>query len=241
MTQRESRRARLSASRTELDSSPSSPSRLCFSQPCPEAADLSPSLSAAKSARRLLGCRPAPRILQPALTGAFMVALVRALPGLLPAPRFWRFTSPSSAPSPRQFLTACPALSSILRPGAEHPAGGTCSSLLPPSFLLPPSPRPRVMERASRSPSSAPSNAPSNRATSAPAGPIRAGNIWAPTSAGCGREVMRSSVAAGTRRSCHRRHSHQQHRQQQQHRHHLLQERRGKDGAALPLEPGLAG
>lgn len=95
------------------------------------------------------------------------------------------------------------------------------------------------MERASPSPSSAPSNAPSNRATSAPAGPIRAGNIWAPTSAGCGREVMRSSVAAGTRRSCHHRHHHRQHHQQ--HRHHLLQEQRGKDGAALPLEPGLAG
>lgn len=116
--------------------------------------------------------------------------------------------------------------------------------LLPPSLSpsLPPSPRPRVapvMERASPSPSSAPSNAPSNRATSAPAGPIRAGNIWAPTSAGCGREVMRSSVAAGTRRSCHHRHHRRRHHQQ--HRHHLLQEQRGKDGAALPLEPGLAG
>lgn len=165
-------------------------------------------------------------------------------PRLLPPP-----CSGLSRPHPLHLLTACPALSrgtrSILRltpqpgtarPGAEHPGGGgdlllvPPSSPLPPPFLsLPPSPRPRVapvMERASPSPSSAPSNAPSNRATSAPAGPIRAGNIWAPTSAGCGREVMRSSVAAGTRRSCHRR--------RQQHRRHLLQEQRGKDGAALP-------
>ena len=101
------------------------------------------------------------------------------------------------------------------------------------------------MERASPSPSNAPSNAPSNRATSAPAGPIRAGNIWAPTSAGCGREVMRSSVAAGTRRSCHHHHRHcHHHLHRHLHRHHLLQEQQtapGSEGRTGSSPPSGAG
>lgn len=162
---------------------------------------------------------------------------------------------------PRQLLTAFLALSrglcSILRlTGQPEDPPAPSRPILPrsipvarppsPSFL--PSPRPRVapvMERASPSPSNAPSNAPSNRATSAPAGPIRAGNIWAPTSAGCGQEVMRSSVAAGTRRSCHHHHHLHCHLHLHHlHGHHLIQEQqtaldsKGKTGTSPPSGAG---
>lgn len=108
-------------------------------------------------------------------------------------------------------------------------------SIHSPAGTSPPSPPPRVapvMGRASPSPSNAPSNAPSNRATSAPAGPIRAGHIWAPTSAGCSRAVMRSSVAAGTRRSCH-----QCHHLQRQPAARSGRERT-KDGSSSPSRAG---
>lgn len=256
MSQRESRRAQLSAltaSSPKLDSPlpplpPAFPNTgLCFSLSCPEAGRalaLSPCCSG----------HPTPAVAAAPLRPSFSLPGWGVLCPLSRRPRpeaqsraspseLGRFTSPSPAAvppaAPHRLSGSGSAPSSGSpgspaprppRPAAEHPAGGTSPS-------LPPSPRPRaapVMGRASPSPSSAPSNAPSNRATSAPAGPIRAGNMWEPTSAGCGREVIRSSVAAGTRRSC-RHHLH---------RHHLLQEQQaapGSEGRTGSSPPSGAG
>lgn len=137
-------------------------------------------------------------------------------------------------PIPLHLVPSHPILSCPVPSSLSHPTMEVVGSPGPP---LPPC-KPRVapvMGRASPSPSKAPSNAPSNRATSAPAGPIRAGHIWAPTSAGCSRAVMRSSVAAGTRRSCHQCHHFQ--------RQPAARSGRGrkKDGSSSPSTAGDRG
>jgi len=218
---------------------------LCISQPGPGASRalaLSPCCGGHRAPLRLpLRSGPPP----PALTGGF-TPILSIHPSACPDGRFYApsaprlaaglpFHTPIPCPdAPRQLLTAVPGGSPGLCsvPGSP-PARRRASRWrdLPSLPPLPPSvlPSAPVMGRASPSPSNAPRNAPSNRATSGPAGPIRGGNIWAPTSAGCGREVMRSAVAAGTRRSCHHL------------RHHLHPTtsswQRGKDRE----QPGLAG
>lgn len=134
--------------------------------PALKRAELLPSLNAATSPRHLRGCRPAPRILQPALTGGFMVPLARPFLGLLPPPGSGVShphplpRAPGSSSPPVQLRAAAPAPSSgSPRSPARHgparsiPVAGPAppSSPLPPpslSLSFPPS-LPAASSRAS--------------------------------------------------------------------------------------------